>query len=313
MATPTLPPDAASGGRGPGGDEQMESVPLSEARCEFVPANGLRLRCWRLGTRGRPIVLLHGYTSTAWRTWQHVAPRLAARYQTYWFDMRGHGESDKPPTGYAHADYAADARALCAALGLERPILAGHSLGAATVLTLAAETPALPSAIVPIDPSLWRAGGQPAQRTRFFDVLDLKHLSPAALLAAVRDQNPGVGESELADLLIGRAQVSLSALVETTRASSGIDMLAPLDGQVTRQLDLIAPLARITCPTLLVRGGETSGVAIPGAIPDDVFDRALARLPNGKGLTVAGVGHQVPQEKPADLAVAMLEFLDALA
>jgi pimeloyl-ACP methyl ester carboxylesterase len=290
----------------------MESMPLSEARCEFAPANGLRPRCWRLGTQGRPIVLLHGYTSTAWRTWQHVAPRLAIRYRTYWFDMRGHGESDKPPTGYAATDYAADARALCAALGLERPILAGHSLGARTILTLAAETPALPAALIPIDPTLWREGGQPAQRTRFFDVLDLKHLSPAELVAAVRAQNPGVGESELADLLIGRAQISLSALVETTRAN-GIDMLAPLDGQVTRPLDLITPLARITCPTLLVRGGETSGVAIPGAIPDDVFDRALAQLPNGRGLTVAGVGHQVPQEKPDDLADAMLEFLDALA
>jgi pimeloyl-ACP methyl ester carboxylesterase len=277
-----------------------------------VPANGLRLRCWRLGTQGRPIVLLHGYTSTAWRTWQHVAPRLAARYRTYWFDMRGHGESDKPPTGYAATDYAADARALCATLSLERPILAGHSLGARTILTLAAETPHLPAALIPIDPTLWREGGQPAQRTRFFDVLDLKHLSPADLIAAVRAKNSGVGESELADLLIGRAQISLSALVETTRAN-GIDMLAPLDGQVTQPLDLIAPLARITCPTLLVRGGETSGVAIPGVIPDDVFDRALGRLPNGKGLTIAGVGHQVPQEKPDELADVMLEFLDALA
>ena len=90
-------------------------------------------------------------------------------------------------------------------------------------------------------------------------------------------------------------------------------MLAPLAGQVTQPVDLIASLARIVCPTLLVRGGGTSGVAIPGAIPDDVFDRALARLPNGRGLTVAGVGHQVPQEKPAELAGAMLEFLNSLA
>jgi pimeloyl-ACP methyl ester carboxylesterase len=117
----------------------------------------------------------------------------------------------------------------------------------------------------------------------------------------------------LADLLIGRAQVSLTALVETWRASSGVDMLAPLDGQITRPFDLITSLARITCPTLLVRGGELSGVPIPGAIADDVFERGLAQLPNGRGLTVAGVGHQVPQEKPAELADAMLEFLDALA
>ncbi|MCC6626532.1 MAG: alpha/beta hydrolase [Chloroflexi bacterium] len=290
----------------------MDMVPVSEARCTFVSANGLRLRCWQLGGQGRPVVLLHGYTSTAWRTWQHVAPWLATRYRTYWYDMRGHGESDKPPTGYAHTDYAADARALCAALGLERPIFAGHSLGGATVLTLAIETPGLPAAIIPIDPPLWREGGQPAERTRFTDTLDLKFLSPAALVASQREQSQGLSDSELADLLVGRAQVGVSALVETWRAGSGIDMLAPLAGQVTKPYDLITPLTRITCPTLLVRGAETSGNAIPGIIPADVFERALATLPNGRGLSVAGVGHQVPQEKPAETAAAMLAFLDAL-
>jgi pimeloyl-ACP methyl ester carboxylesterase len=61
-----------------------------------------------------------------------------------------------------------------------------------------------------------------------------------------------------------------------------------------------------------VRGGEMTGVAIPGIIPADVFERALARLPAGRGLTVAGVGHQVPHEKPAELATAMLDFLSAV-
>lgn len=291
----------------------MESIPLSEARCEFVSANGIRLRCWQLGRTGRPIVLLHGYTSTAWRTWQQVAPRLATRYRTYWFDMRGHGESDKPSTGYTYADYAADARALCTALGLERPILAGHSLGGATVLSLAAATPSFASAIIPIDPPLWRAGGEAAERSRFFDVLDLKRLAPVELVAAIRRASVGLADSELADQLIGRAQISLSALVETWRANSGVDMLAPLAGQVTREFDLITPLARITSPTLLVRGGQTADVPIPGIIPSEVFERALARLPAGQGLTIADVGHQVPHEKPAELATAMLEFLDRIA
>jgi pimeloyl-ACP methyl ester carboxylesterase len=160
--------------------------------------------------------------------------------------MRGHGESDKPPTGYSYADYAADARALCAALGLERPILAGHSLGGATVLTLATETPAFPSAVIPIDPPLWRPGGEPAQRTRFFDILELKWLAPVDLVRAIRNSSPDLDEADLADLLIGRAQVSLSALVETWRANSGVDMLAPLVGQVTRPFDLVTPLNRIT-------------------------------------------------------------------
>ncbi len=291
----------------------MQSIPLSEVRCQFISANGLRLRLWQLGQHGRPIVLLHGFTSSAWRTWKHVAPLLAARYRTFWYDLRGHGESDKPPTGYAYADYAADARAVCAALGLEQLILAGHSLGGATILTLAAETPDFPAALIPIDPPLWRAGDQPAARTRFFDILDLKLLPPSQFEAAIRAQNPGLDDEDMADVLLARGQVSPSAIVETTRASSGIDMLAPLEGQRTRSFDLIEPLTSFRCPTLLVRGALTTGAAVPAIVLDDYFERALARLPRGQGHTVAGVGHNVPQEKPAELAAAMLDFLDALA
>ena len=291
----------------------MQSVPLSEVRCQFISANGLRLRLWQLGERGRPIVLLHGFTSTAWRTWKRVAPLLAADYRTYWYDQRGHGESDKPPTGYAYTDYAADARAVCASLGLERPILVGHSLGGATILHLAAATPDFAAALIPIDPPLWHAGGEPARRSRFFEVLELKQLPPAQFAATMRAQNPGVDDEELAELTIGRAQMSLSALVETSRANNGVDMLAPLEGQRTRQHDLISPLDRVSCPTLLVRGALTTGTAIPAIVPDDHFERALARLRQGQGHTVAGVGHQVPQEKPAELAAAMLDFLAALA
>lgn len=291
----------------------MESVPLAEARARFITANGLRLRLWQLGERGRPLVLLHGFTSTAWRTWKEVAPRLATRYRTYWYDLRGHGESDKPTAGYTLSDYAAEARAVCATLGLEQPVLAGHSLGGATVLTLAAETPDIAAAIIPIDPPLWRPGGQPAERSRFFDTLDLKLLSPPALEASVRGQNPGVAGEDLADLLIARAQVGVSALVETWRGLFGVDMLAPLAGQHTAAFDLIGPLARVTCPTLLVRGAQTEDVPSPSVLSPADFERALAALRAGRGHTVAAVGHQVPQERPAELAAAMLDFLDTRA
>ena len=204
---------------------------------------------------------------------------------------------------------------MCAALGLERPILAGHSLGGATILRLAAETPDFARALIPIDPPLRSGGaesGQPATRSRFFDALDLKRMAPARLAAVIREQNPGMSEEELVELLISRAQVSLSAVVETWRAMNGVDMLAPLEGQVARGRDLIAPMTGVTCPILLVLGSQTSGVPIPAIVNKEVAGRALAAFQQGRSVVI-DAGHNIPQEQPAAVAQAMRDFLAEVA
>src|SRR5579863_7388421 len=78
------------------------------------------------------VLLLHGITSSA-LSWVRVGPALADRYRVYAIDMRGHGDSIKPPAGaYSLRHSADDAASLMEALGLERPVLIGHSWGGAT-------------------------------------------------------------------------------------------------------------------------------------------------------------------------------------
>jgi pimeloyl-ACP methyl ester carboxylesterase len=96
----------------------------------------LRVQAWSAddGNGRRPFVLLHGIASNA-RTWDGVARRLAAAGCTaYAVDFRGHGISDRPATGYDLETYAADLTAAVSGLGLERPIIVGHSLGANVIL-----------------------------------------------------------------------------------------------------------------------------------------------------------------------------------
>ncbi|MFJ2264630.1 alpha/beta fold hydrolase [Streptomyces sp. NPDC087844] len=110
----------------------------------------LNVRHWQ-GAQSPPFLLVHGLDSNA-RTWELVANRLAAAgHPAYAVDMRGHGESDAPGTGYDNATAAADLVAVCRALGVKGAVVAGHSWGAHIALRLAAEHPDLVAGLVLVE------------------------------------------------------------------------------------------------------------------------------------------------------------------
>lgn len=121
-------------------------------------AQGLSLRVlrWDEGAtlEHAPFLLVHGLASNA-RLWDGVAPRLAAAgHAVAAVDLRGHGRSDKPDTGYDFATISEDLRALIAALEFDRPIIAGQSWGAGVVLDFAVRHSTLTRGIVLVDGGL---------------------------------------------------------------------------------------------------------------------------------------------------------------
>jgi len=100
--------------------------------------------------RGEPALLcLHGF-SCGREDFAHQVDAFAGRHRVVAFDQRGHGESSLARDGFYGFDATAhDARALCNALGISRPVVIGHSLGGVTALRLGAD--GFASALVLLD------------------------------------------------------------------------------------------------------------------------------------------------------------------
>jgi haloacetate dehalogenase len=107
---------------------------------EHIDVGAATLRV-RHGGDGPPIVLLHGHPRTH-VTWHRVAPALAADHTVVCPDLRGYGQSSKPPgDDYSKRAMAADIRNLMAELGHERFAVAGHDRGCYVAMRLALDHP----------------------------------------------------------------------------------------------------------------------------------------------------------------------------
>lgn len=227
------------------------------------------------------IVLLHGLTSSA-LSWVRVGPALTDRYRVYALDMRGHGESIKPPRGsYGLRQTADDAIAFMQTLELQRPALIGHSWGGATAIVL--------------------ASGAWSQKP----VPQLSHLilgDPPPHL----NVSPGLRAAVTKD--IGRPVQELRA--ETTANNprwTTADIEARIDGlrKVTKEAvdnvyadtsqhgDLLPLLADLVAPTLLIRADPRQG-----SVLDDIsWKRAQQYLPaHNRAVQIDGATHGVHRD-----------------
>lgn len=104
-----------------------------------VTTNGIELYYETHGT-GQPLVLICGLGYPLWQ-WHKMVPFLAEHFQVITFDNRGVGQSDKPAGPYTAQMLAADTAGLLDALGIEKAIIAGHSMGGFVAQSLALDFP----------------------------------------------------------------------------------------------------------------------------------------------------------------------------
>jgi pimeloyl-ACP methyl ester carboxylesterase len=117
---------------------------------EYIIAGDLTFHYVQWGMQGSPIIFIHGLTANAF-TFQAFADELANNHRIFAYDLRGRGDSDKPENGYSIPLHAADLAELIDELELDRPIVAGHSLGALIGLYFAVHYPEKLSKLILID------------------------------------------------------------------------------------------------------------------------------------------------------------------
>lgn len=254
--------------------------------------NGVRLHYRRTFGGGPPLVLVHGLTDSA-LYWAPVLERLGQGYDLVIYDARGHGRSEKPAAGYTYDQLADDLAALIGALGLDRPVVIGHSMGAATTALAAARYPALMRAIVLEDPPAGADVSPALLRAVYADWLaDLQAkqaLTRAERVARVRAEQPQWSAADYELWADDKALVSP-------------DALEIIHTPGTLWFDLIEQVA---CPILLITGDPALG-----ALLTPEFAAGLAaRWRNGSVAHIGGVGHAIRRSSPEAYIAAVREFL----
>jgi esterase len=249
----------------------------------------------------RPILFLHGGCLTA-HTWDLVCLALRARYRCLALDQRGHGDSDWSASGeYTFDAQRGDVEAVADALGLDRFVLVGHSMGGANAISYAALHPERLAALVLVDvgPEFRREGA-----------------------AAIRDFVTGVPRASTLEDFVERAVVFnpyrdrrllRRSLLHNLRALPDGHWTWKYDPRLVGQLDveeiglwmhrLWDVVPRIHCPTLVVRGARST------TFLDSDAARLARLLPDGRWRRVENAGHNVQGDNPRGLAEAMGDFL----
>ncbi len=144
-------------------------MPMNPVLDEFIVAGDITLHYVQWGKLGPPLICVHGITANAF-WFQALADNLAVDHRVFAYDLRGRGDSDKPESGYSIPLHAGDLAELIDELGLDRPVIVGHSLGALIALHFATHYPQKLSKLVLVDAGtslLWR---MPAERPAWLTV-----------------------------------------------------------------------------------------------------------------------------------------------
>lgn len=284
--------------------------------CRVEVAEGVEIAA-TVGGSGPPLLMLHGHPQTR-AIWHRVAPALAHHHTLVMADLRGYGDSSKPPGADEHANYAKrvmaqDQRRLMAHLGFERFAVLAHDRGARVAHRLAADHPEAVTRLVLLDiaPTL----AMYEQTTEAF-ARAYWHwfflIQPAPLPERLITADPAV---YLRDVM-GRRSAGLSpfdpsalaeymrcialpgsahGLCEDYRAAAGIDLVHDREDRDAGR--------KLSMPLLVLWGAE--GVVHRCFKPLDEWRRVAQHVEGG---TIA-CGHYIAEEAPEKLLEHVQDFL----
>jgi len=244
---------------------------------------------------GEAVLLIHGHTLDH-RVWNEMSPELVGEgLRVIRPDLRGHGGSARPESGYHLSDHAADMEALLDAVGVRTAAIVGFSLGGGIALELALERPGRVGALVLVAPVMPDRPFEPAfmdnlkqvARSARGEGIEAAMLGPwlqSPLLAASLER-PGVREQ----------------VTEMVRDFPGAEYLAARRDAVARDWTVPDRLGELRCPAHVVVGARE----LPGFTA--FADEAWNGIPGAAKTVVDDAGHLLPLEAPEALVEVIVE------
>ncbi len=245
---------------------------------------------------GAPLLLLHGFTDR-WQTWLDILPALMLRWHVHALDHRGHGRSGYSKKGYPRTSYVSDAAEFLRDVVGTSAVLMGHSLGAMTAVGVAAGSPELVRALVLEEPLLLL----PSDERESWDTSPFQE--------ECRNLAKGMSFEEI--YALERRLYPETTAAESRERARHLSFVDPaiLDGSESDgPPDMIALLANIEVPTLLVHGDAKLG----GIVSEGGVEQVASTM---RDLTVArieGIGHDIHWRRTDEFRSVVMDFLESL-
>ncbi|CUX70442.1 MULTISPECIES: alpha/beta fold hydrolase [Agrobacterium] len=254
-----------------------------------VFANGIRQHYLRYGGRGEALILIPGITSPA-ITWGFVAEKLAERYDVYVLDVRGRGlSSTGPDLEYGLDAMAADVVGLATALGLSRPALLGHSMGARIAIRASVTASDAFSRLVLVDPPVSGPGRRdyPSKLPWYVDSIRLS-------LRGIDAEGMKTFCPSWTDEQLRLRAEWLHTCYEPAIVTAFEDF---------HKDDIFPDIGRLSVPSMLMVAGRG------GVIEKVDVDEAQALCPALEITHVTNAGHMIPWDDFDGFFVALGDFL----
>jgi pimeloyl-ACP methyl ester carboxylesterase len=283
-----------------------------EPQARRIPgSDGVGINVLEWSETGVPLVLLHGFGNEA-HIWDDFAPVVAPHYQTVALDHRGHGDSEwDAEERYGLDALVADVENVTAELGFERLVVVGHSLGGRVATIFASRHPERMAGLVIVDigPDIDARGSmrirmdvESNQAPKFASVAEYARALSIAYPAARPDALDRMAHHGLRACDDGSFEFKMDPALRgwmTSRDGVEIESSDPMSPE-----SQWAALAKIACPTLVVRGAASDILSPETA--DKMVDEVLA---DGHLEVVARAGHSVMTDNPDGFRDAVAGFV----
>ena len=256
--------------------------------------------------KGDILLLIHGLGSNA-KAWSKNIPALSRDHRVIAVDLPGYGTSDKGHYQYTLSFYATVLKEFLAGLGVDEAVFIGHSMGGQIAMVSALENPELVQGLVLISPAGFEAftDGEGDWLRR---AVSAKFVSETTVRGvAINLESNFYDTPEDAEFMItDRLQVRGASDFDRYCYAVSLNVAAMLDYPVYDRLD------EISQPTLVLFGENDNLIPnrfLHGGFTEDVAQRGMSKLNNGKLVMMSECGHFVQFEKAEETNQAVVDFL----